>query len=105
MGEGLGAGGHATRRRAINLLAGVSFQSFSNFFSTRPSHARPRTAQRAYRGESADRQVHVPAIWEFEVPRSDAKASIRAAAAFDHVTRSDGKSAGQTVWLCAHGTS
>jgi hypothetical protein len=95
MGEGLGAGGHATRRRVSNIHTGVSFRSSQKLFSERAPQKPP--APRARPCRPINRQVHMPAVGKFQIARLDAKAPRRPAAAFDHKARADRKSAGETV--------
>jgi hypothetical protein len=103
MGEGLGgAGGHSTRRWLSNTREGVPFRSSQKLFSGSPPQE--PSAARARPIRPIDRQVHVPAVGKFQIPRLDTKVPA-AATAFDHVARADGKSAGQTICSRAHGTS
>jgi hypothetical protein len=99
--RGWGAGGHSTRRWLSNTREGVPFRSSQKLFSGSPPQE--PSAARARPIRPIDRQVHVPAVGKFQIPRLDTK--VPAATAFDHVARADGKSAGQTICLRAHGTS
>ena len=101
--RGWGAGGHATRRRVSNTGEGVSFRSSQKLFSDSPPHA--PSAPRARPCRPTNRQVHMPAVGKFQIARLDAKAARQGAAAFDHVARADGKSAGEMVYSRMHETS
>jgi hypothetical protein len=99
----LGAGGHSTRRYPFNPRDSIPFRlrqkSFSDGVPLQPPAPRARPIG------PIERQFHVPAVGKFKIARLDPKTSLRTAAAFDHVACADGKSAGQTNGLRAHGTS
>jgi len=100
MGEGLGAGGHSTRRYRFNAEASIRFLSpnlFSNLASPREA---PAARTRPLR--QVDRQFDVAAIRKLKISQTDTKTALPAAAALDHVARADRKPAGETVCKGTH---
>jgi hypothetical protein len=100
MGEGLGAGGHSTRRYAFNARASPRFLS-SKLFSSLAS-PRKAPATRARPVCQIGGQFDVAAIGKLEISQTDAKASLSPAAALDHVARADREPAGETVCNRTH---
>jgi len=100
MGEGLGAGGHSTRRYAFNARASPRFLS-SKLFSSLAS-PRKAPATRARPVCQIGWQFDVAAIGKLEISQTDAKASLFPAAALDHVARADREPAGETVCKRTH---
>jgi hypothetical protein len=100
MGEGLGAGGHSTRRYAFNARASPGFLS-SKLFSSLAS-PRKAPATRARPVCHIGRQFDVAAIGKLEISQTDAKASLSPAAALDHVARADREPAGETICKRTH---
>src|SRR5262245_8874311 len=100
MGEGLGAGGHSTRRYCLNAEASIRFlrlKLFSNL--ARPGEA-PSARARPVR--LVDRQFNMAAIRKLQISQPDAKTALPAAAALDHVARADREPAGETVCKGTH---
>src|SRR5262249_21723074 len=97
MGEGLGAGGHSTRRYAFNARASLRFLSSKLF-----SNLAPRTEARARPVRPVDRQFDVAAIRKLQISQTDAKTPLSAAAALDHVAGADREPAGETVCKATH---
>ncbi len=100
MGEGLGAGGHSTRRYAFNARASPRFLSPKLFSSLASPREAPATRARPLR--QIGRQFDVSAIGKLQISQSDAKASLCPAAALDHVARADREPAGETVCKRTH---
>jgi hypothetical protein len=95
MGEGLGAGGHATRRYPLNAGSGDAFLAGELFSSC---GATPRgTAARARPLRQIGRQIDMTAVGKHEVSQVDAKPAAVAAAALDHIARAHRKVARQTI--------
>jgi hypothetical protein len=108
MGEGLGAGGHTTRRRAVNARSPYRFLTIRNFFVepqklfSGPGARAGASAARSRPFRQIDRQVHVPAIGKLQITHMDAQATIATAAPFNDVARADGEPVGQTTYLGTH---
>jgi hypothetical protein len=102
MGEGLGAGGHSTRRYAFNARASPRFLSLKLFSSLASPRKAPATCARPMR--QIGRQVDVSAVGKLQISQTDAKASLFPAAALDHVARADREPAGETVCKRIHET-
>src|SRR5262249_46390270 len=87
MGEGLGAGG--TPPGAVDSTRGRSgrFLRAKLFSGSPPPGAPPALHARAMR--HIRRQVDMPAVRKFEISQMDAKGSLAAAAALDHVARAN----------------
>ena len=100
MGEGLGAGGHSTRRYAFNARASPRFLS-SKLFSSLAS-PRKAPATRARPVCQIGGQFDVAAIGKLKISQTDAKASLSPAAALDHVARADREPAGEIIWERGH---
>ena len=100
MGEGLGAGGHSTRRYAFNARASPGFLS-SKLFSSLAS-PRKAPATRARPVCHIGRQFDVAAIGKLKISQTDAKASLSPAAALDHIARADREPAGETICKRTH---
>jgi len=92
MGEGLGAGGHSTRRYAFNARASPRFLRLKLFSSLASPGKAPATRARPVCLIS--RQFEVAAIGKLKISQTDAKASLFPAAALDHVARADREPAG-----------
>jgi hypothetical protein len=92
MGEGLGAGGHSTRRWRFNAQAGRRFLSVE-LFSGRPRGG--AAAARAHPMRQVHWQFHMPAVGKLEISQMDAKTSSASAAALHHVTGADWEPAGE----------
>src|SRR5262252_5187354 len=100
MGEGLGAGGHSTRRYAFNARASPRFLRLKLFSSLASPGKAPATRARPVCLIS--RQFEVAAIGKLKISQTDAKASLFPAAALDHVARADREPAGETVCKRTH---
>jgi len=100
MGEGLGAGGHSTRRYAFNARASPRFLRLKLFSSLAAPRKAPATRARPVR--QIGRQFDVSAIGKLQISQTDAKASVAPAAALDHVARADREPAGETVCKRTH---
>jgi hypothetical protein len=100
MGEGLGAGGHSTRRYAFNARASLRFLSSKLFSSLASPRKAPATRARPVR--QVGRQFDVSAIGKLQISQADAKAPLSAAAALDHVASADREPAGETVCKGTH---
>jgi hypothetical protein len=95
MGEGLGAGGHATRRWRINSLGAAWFRLAEELFSTTGPTSTPGPRAPAI-GRIA-RQIDLATIGKFEITRADAEPAAVAAATLDHVPRARREPAGETI--------
>jgi hypothetical protein len=100
MGEGLGAGGHSTRRYRFNAEAAIQFLSPKLFSNLAARRAAPAARGRSMR--QVDWQFDVAAIRKLQISQTDAKTALPAAAALDHVARADRKPAGETVCKGTH---
>jgi hypothetical protein len=49
-----------------------------------------------------DGQIDMPAIGKFDISQMDAKSSLAAAAALDHIARANREPAGQVIWKRGH---
>src|SRR5262245_59187371 len=97
MGEGLGAGGHSTRRYCLNAKASIRFLRLKLFSNLAPPGEAPSA-----RARPVDRQFDMAAIRKLQISQSDAKTALPAAAALDHVARADREPAGETVCKGTH---
>jgi hypothetical protein len=95
MGEGLGAGGHATRRYLLNADGTDAFLADELFSSCGPTSR--RTAARARPLRRISRQLDMAAIGKLKVSQVDAKPASVTAAAFKHISGADRKTARQTI--------
>jgi hypothetical protein len=100
MGEGLGAGGHSTRRWRLNAQAGRQFLG-AKLFSARGPPGRT-AAVRARPVPQVDRQLDMPAVGKLEISQTDAKTPSASAAALHHVTRADREPAGEIICERSH---
>src|SRR5262245_8391104 len=100
MGEGLGAGGHSTRRYCLNAEASIRFLRLKLFSNLAPPGEAPSARARPVR--LVDRQFDMAAIRKLQISQSDAKTALPAAAALDHVARADREPAGETVCKGTH---
>jgi len=100
MGEGLGAGGHSTRRYAFNARAFPRFLSLKLFSSL--VAPRKASATRARPVCPIGWQFDMAAIGKLKISQTDAKASLSPAAALDHVARADREPVGETVCKRTH---
>jgi len=94
MGEGLGAGGHATRRRLTNAAARPRFLARDYFRAVclrrdGRRHGRPLGA--------VGRQFHLATVGKLKISQMDAKATLGAGATFDYGTCSNREPTGQTI--------
>jgi hypothetical protein len=101
MGEGLGAGGHATRRYLLNAGSGDAFLAGELFSGCGPTPRRPPARVRPIR--QIGRQIDVATVGKLEVSQVDAKPTSVAAATLDHIARADRKTARQTIKRRTHG--
>src|SRR5262249_28044736 len=100
MGEGLGAGGHSTRRYCLNAEAAIQFLRLKLFANLAPPGQAP--PPRARPGRPVDRQCDMAAIRKLQISQPDAKTALPAAAALDHIARADREPAGETVCTGTH---
>ena len=100
MGEGLGAGGHSTRRYCFNAEPSLQFLRLKLFSNLAPRREAPPARARPVR--LVDRQFDVAAIRKLQISQTDAKTALPAAAALDHVARADREPAGETVCKGTH---
>src|SRR5262245_66688524 len=100
MGEGLGAGGHSTRRYCLNAAASIRFVRRKLFSNLAPPGEAPSARARPVR--LVDRQFNMAAIRKLQISQADAKTALPAAAALDHVARADREPAGETVCKGTH---
>jgi hypothetical protein len=99
MGEGLGAGGHATRRWRFNAQAGPRFL-FVELFSDGPR--RGAAAVRALPPRQVDWQFHMSAVGKLEISQMDAKTPSASTAPLHHVTGTDWEPAGEIIRERSH---
>ena len=100
MGEGLGAGGHSTRRYRFNAEASIRFLRLKLFSNLAPRRKAP--SARAPPVRLVDRQFDMAAIRKLQISQTDAKTTVPAAAALDHVACADREPAGETVCKGTH---
>ena len=100
MGEGLGAGG--TPPGVVNSTLGRRgrFLRAKLFSGSSPPPAPPALRARAM--PQIDGQIDMPAIGKFDISQMDAKSSLAAAAALDHIARANREPAGQIICERGH---
>jgi hypothetical protein len=100
MGEGLGAGG--TPPGAVDSTLGRhgGFLRAKLFSASGPPRAPP--ALRALSMRQIDGQIDMPAIGKFDISQMDAKSSLAAAAALDHIACANREPAGQIICERGH---
>ena len=101
MGEGLGAGGHSTRRYPTNAAAPRTVSCRAELFSgcgaaTRAPTTRPRPSSHV------GRQLDMPAVGKFQISQMDAKTPLAPAAALDDIARADREPARETIYQRTH---
>jgi len=101
MGEGLGAGGHSTRRWQLNAQAGPAVPG-RELFSRRGPPVRTAAAVRARPVPQIDRQLDMPTVGKLEISQTDAKTPPASAATLHHVTRADWEPAGEIICERSH---
>ena len=100
MGEGLGAGGHSTRRWRFNAQAGPRFLFVELFSDGRPR--RGAAAVRALPPRQVDWQFHMSAVGKLEISQMDAKTPSASTAPLHHVTGTDWEPAGEVIRERSH---
>jgi len=101
MGEGLGAGGHSTRRCQYNARVSAGVSSGQNYFRALARRAAWRRRVRARRAGSTGNSICLPS-GKLEISQMDAKRSPASAAALDDVARADREPAGEITWEQGH---
>src|SRR5262249_19689596 len=101
MGEGLGAGGHSTRRYRFNAEASIRFPYPRNYFRTLPRGRRRRRRERARCARSIGSSTWRPS-GNSRYRKRMRKRPCPGAAALDHVARADREPPGKAVCKGTH---